>query len=71
MPRKPSFARYVRNARIGRGLTMAEVARQVGVSGPSVYYWETDHCRPNDANLTALCKVLKLPFRATKAMAAG
>jgi hypothetical protein len=35
----------------------------------SIYFWETDHCRPRDANLTALCKVLKLPIRATRAMA--
>ena len=69
MPRKPSFARYLRDARIKRGLSAPEVAEQIGVSPASIYFWETDHCRPREANLTALCKVLKLPIRATKAMA--
>lgn len=71
MPRKPSLSRYLRDARIKRGLSVAEVAEQVGVSQSSIYFWETDYCRPRDANLSALCKVLKLPVRATKAMAAG
>ena len=71
MARKPSLSRYLRDARIKRGLTVAQVAEQVGVSQSSIYFWETDYCRPRDANLSALCKVLKLPVRATKAMAAG
>lgn len=71
MPRKPSFSRYVRNARIERGLSVAAVAEQVGVCAQSIYFWERDHCRPTDENLSALCKVLKLPVRATKAMAAA
>jgi transcriptional regulator with XRE-family HTH domain len=52
-------------------MTQAEVARQVGVSVVSIYLWETGKTRPRAANLRALCKVLKLPVRATKAMAAG
>jgi len=71
LARKPSFSRYLRDARIERGMTVVEVARQVGVCVQSIYYWERDHCRPTDANLSALCKVLKLPIKATKAMAAG
>src|SRR5271166_3119527 len=68
---KPSFARYLRDARIKRGLSVAEVAEQVGVSQASIYYWESDRVRPRDANLSALCKTLKLPIRATREMAAG
>jgi len=71
MPRKPSLSRLLRDARIKRGLSVAEVAEQVGVSQASIYFWETDHCRPRQANLSALCKVLRLPVRATMAMAAG
>ncbi len=71
MPRKPSFARYLREARIRRGLSVTDVAEQVGVSTASIYFWETDHCRPRDANLTALCRALKLPIRATREMAAA
>jgi transcriptional regulator with XRE-family HTH domain len=71
LPRKPNFARYLRDARIKRHLTVVEVAEQVGVSTASIYFWETDHCRPRDANLNALCKVLKLPIKATRAIAAA
>jgi transcriptional regulator with XRE-family HTH domain len=61
----------LRNARLKRGLSVAELAGQVGVSTASVYFWERDHCRPRDDNLAALCRTLKLPIRATRAMAAG
>ena len=69
MARKPSLSRYLRDARIKRRLSAVEVAEQVGVSTASIYFWETDHCRPRDENLSALCKVLKLPIRATREMA--
>ena len=71
MARKPSLSRYLRNARIERGLSVAEVAERVGVSAASIYFWETDRVRPRDANLSALCKVLKLPIKATRELAAG
>ena len=71
MPRKPSFGTLIRNTRHKRKLTVAEVAAQTGVSDAAVYMWETDRSRPSDANLSALCKALKLPVRATRAMAAG
>ena len=64
-------ALHICDARIKRGLSVAEVAEQVGVSQASIYFWENDRVRPRDANLTALCKALKLPVRATKAMAVG
>ena len=71
LARKQGFAQYLRDARIKRRLSVAEVAEQVGVSTASIYFWENDRVRPRDANLTALCKALKLPVRATKAMAVG
>jgi transcriptional regulator with XRE-family HTH domain len=71
LPRKPNLARHLRDARIKRGLSVVEVAEQVGVSAASIYFWEGDRVRPRDANLSALCKVLKLPIRATREMAAG
>ena len=43
LPRKPNFAHYLRDARIKRHLSVAEVAEQVGVSTASVYFWENDH----------------------------
>jgi transcriptional regulator with XRE-family HTH domain len=60
----------LRDARLKHGLSVAEVAELVGVTTASVYFWETDHCRPRDDNLAALCKTLKLPIRA-RTMAAG
>jgi ribosome-binding protein aMBF1 (putative translation factor) len=71
LPRKPNFARIVRDARVSRGLSVADLAKRAGVTGPCIYFWETGKTRPLDANLSALCKVLKLPVRATKAMAVG
>jgi transcriptional regulator with XRE-family HTH domain len=60
---KPDFARYVRDARIKRGLSVIEVVEQVGISQASIHFWERDHCRPRDTNLSALFKVLRLPIR--------
>jgi transcriptional regulator with XRE-family HTH domain len=71
LPRKPSLSRHLRDARIKRGLSVVEVAEQIGVSTASVYFWETDRVRPRDRNLNALCKVLKLPIRATREIAAA
>jgi transcriptional regulator with XRE-family HTH domain len=71
MARKPSFSRLIHDTRVQRGLTVAEVAERVGVSQASVYFWERDHTRPRDENLSALCKVLKLPVRSTKELAAA
>ena len=71
MARKPNFSQYLRDARIKRRLSVAEVAEQIGVSIQSISLWETDRVRPRDANLSALCKVLKLPIRATREMAVG
>ena len=71
MAKKPSLSGHLRDARLKRGLTVAEVAENAGVSVASVYLWETGKSRPRAANLTALCKVLKLPVRAAREMAAA
>ncbi len=71
MARKPSLSHYLRNARLQRGLSVAELAERVGVSAASIYFWETDRVKPRDANLSALCRALKLPVRATREIAAG
>jgi DNA-binding XRE family transcriptional regulator len=71
LARKPTLSRHLRDARIQRGLSVAEVAERAGVSVASIYLWETGKTHPRDANLSALCKVLKLPIRATRELAAG
>lgn len=68
MARTKSLSRQIRLARHDLGLTVAEVAGGVGVSPVSIYYWESGRVRPRDTNLTALCKVLRLPVRATMAL---
>jgi transcriptional regulator with XRE-family HTH domain len=71
LPPKPNFSRYLRDARIKRGLSVIEVADEVGVSAASIYFWENDRVPAWVANLSALCKVLKLPIGATREMAAA
>jgi transcriptional regulator with XRE-family HTH domain len=71
LARKPTLSRHLRDARIQRGLSVAEVAERAGVSVASIYLWETGKTHPRDNNLSALCKVLKLPIRATRELAAG
>jgi transcriptional regulator with XRE-family HTH domain len=51
----------LRLARQELGLSVAEVAKSIGVSSVAVYYWEHGQARPRERNLEALCRVLKLP----------
>jgi transcriptional regulator with XRE-family HTH domain len=69
VPGKTSFGTYLRNARHKQKLRVRDVAAHMDVSDAAVYTWETDRKRPREANLIALCKLLKLPVKATKAMA--
>jgi transcriptional regulator with XRE-family HTH domain len=69
MARKPTFHDYLHQARMTRGLSASELAERVGVSVPCVYLWESGRTRPREGNLVALCKALKLPIRATQALA--
>ena len=41
LPRRPSFSRYLRDARTKRGLSVAEVAEQVGVSRQASIFGKT------------------------------
>ena len=69
MARAKSLSKFLRSARLARGMTIAAVAEQAGVSAVSIYNWEAGIVRPRDSNLTMLCKVLKLPLRTTREMA--
>ena len=71
MARKISLNRHLRDARIERGLSVADVADRIGVSPTTVYLWEQGRIRPRDENLSALCRALKLPIKATRALAVG
>jgi len=71
LARKIPFHRYLRDARLARGMSVSEVAERVGVTSPCVYFWEMGRTRPRDANLVALCKALRLPIRETRDLAAA
>ncbi len=66
MARPQTLANHLRETRLKKGISVAEVAESIGVSVSAVYFWETDRARPREENLTALCKILKLPVRATR-----
>lgn len=69
MARPKSLSKQLRAARVNRGLSVVEAANQIGVSPASIYFWESGRVRPRAANLSALCKVLKLSVRATRQLA--
>jgi transcriptional regulator with XRE-family HTH domain len=69
VPRKISFGTHLRNARKKQKLRVRDVAAKMDISDAAIYSWETDRTRPTDANLIALCKILKLSLKATKAIA--
>ena len=47
-------------ARIKSGLSRSEIARRLGVSNVSVYYWETGRNPITVDKLDAFCKVLNI-----------
>jgi transcriptional regulator with XRE-family HTH domain len=66
LAKRVSLGGQLKAARIKRRLSVAEVAQHVGVTAPAVYLGEMGRNRPREHNLTALCKILKLPVRATR-----
>jgi transcriptional regulator with XRE-family HTH domain len=68
LARTKSLSKQIRAARDEKGLTVAQLADKLGVSQVSIYYWESGRVRPRDANLSALCKALKMPVRETMAL---
>ena len=71
LPRKPNFAHYLRDARIKRSLSVAEVAEQVGVSTASIYFWENDHVTTTGCKFERTLQGAQAADRATREMAAG
>jgi transcriptional regulator with XRE-family HTH domain len=61
LARTKSLSKQIRQAREGKGFTVAQLADRVGVSQVSIYYWESGRVRPRDTNLAALTKALKMP----------
>jgi transcriptional regulator with XRE-family HTH domain len=70
LAKRVSLSSQLKTARVKRGLSVADVAERIGVTAPAVYLWEMGRNQPRDDNLTALCKLLKLPIRATRELVA-
>jgi transcriptional regulator with XRE-family HTH domain len=71
MARTKSLSKHLRLAREARGLTVAEVAERAGVTPMAVYNWEAGRSRPRAQNLSAVCKVVRLPLAEAEAMTAA
>jgi transcriptional regulator with XRE-family HTH domain len=71
MAKKQTLGTILREARLKRGLTLQSVGEAIGTSGSAVSHWERGANLPSDDNLTAVCKALRLPIRATREIAAG
>ena len=70
MAKKQSLSGVLREARLQRGLTLQDVGEAVGVTGSAVSHWEAGANQPRNDNLTAICKVLRLPIRAIREIVA-
>jgi len=53
----------IKKLRLRLGLTQAELARLIGVSSPSIAFWERGRNRPTDSNKLALVAIRKLGRR--------
>lgn len=56
-----SFAVRLRRLRQERGLTLAQVADELGVSKPTVWAWEKGQARPAENRIEALARTLGVP----------
>jgi DNA-binding XRE family transcriptional regulator len=56
-----SFGHWLQQLRKERGLTLAQLAEQVGVSKPTVWAWEHGKARPVEARMAALAEALGVP----------
>jgi transcriptional regulator with XRE-family HTH domain len=67
LAREAKLKTILRQARLERDLSVAEIAQKLGVSIAAVYFWEAGRNQPREANLRALCRALKLPARTVRA----
>lgn len=56
-----SFGVRLQRLRKERGLTLAQLAAQLGVSKPTVWAWEQGKARPVEARMEALAQALDVP----------
>jgi len=70
MARKPQLNVLLRKARLSKGWTMQTVADAIGVTNACISNWEMGKSTPRPANLTAVCKTLRVPLRQARELAA-
>lgn len=56
-----SIGKTIKELREERGITQAELAKQIGVTQDSISLWEKNKRIPNTQYIIALCKVFKIP----------
>lgn len=56
-----NFAANLKRLRMARGLSQADVAVRLGVSGPSISGWENGRARPKEDRLADLAQILGVP----------
>jgi transcriptional regulator with XRE-family HTH domain len=57
----PSFGSRLQRLRKERGLTLSQLAAQLGVSKPTVWAWEQGKARPVEGRMEALAQALHVP----------
>lgn len=55
---KKTTGQLIRKKRAKKGMTQAELAKAVGVSAQSIWYWEKGIKHPRNAHCAKLAKVL-------------
>lgn len=58
MNQMTSFSAKLRELRLSKGLTIAELADSIGVSRPTIWSWESARSKPRSKSLTALVAAL-------------
>ncbi|MBQ8685852.1 MAG: helix-turn-helix transcriptional regulator [Clostridia bacterium] len=57
-----NFAENLKNLRIGKGLTQAELAKSLGVDQRTISAWEKGVCEPSFHILARLCELFEETF---------
>lgn len=56
-----SFGTRLRRLRKERDLSLVGLAKMLGVTKPTIWYWENDQARPRPKSLAALAAILEVP----------
>ena len=60
-PHSSNFAANLKRLRMAKGLSQANMAERLGVSGPSISGWEKGRARPKEDRLADLANLLGVP----------